>query len=165
MQYSTLVLLRLLQMWFCCVFNLVLFSCLGRWRACSWWLLSSFFYFLLPDASPPDGHDLVTYQSCLISGRGPLFFPSLVFPCYSFYFSEDLLHLPFPFFSLFLFLFSNVSGCLSYPVGWDGIALSTVIMREMAPGANGFLYIYFLYFFAHLGAISPMGAISRIPVR
>ena len=42
---------------------------------------------------------------------------------------------------------------------------TTVIMREMAPGANGFLNIPFLYFFAHPGAISPMGAISRIPVR
>ena len=41
----------------------------------------------------------------------------------------------------------------------------TVIMREMAPGANGFFNISFLYFFAHPGAISPMGAISRIPVR
>ena len=37
-----------------------------------------------------------------------------------------------------------------------------VIMREMAPSANGFFKIYF---FAHLGAISPMGAILRIRLR
>ena len=35
----------------------------------------------------------------------------------------------------------------------------------MVPGANGFFYLYFLYFFAHPGAMSPMRAISRIPVR
>ena len=41
----------------------------------------------------------------------------------------------------------------------------TVIMREIAPGANGFINISFLHLFAHTGAISPMGAISRILVR
>ena len=34
-------------------------------------------------------------------------------------------------------------------------------MHEMATGANGFINIYFLYFFAHPGAISPMGAMRN----
>ena len=48
---------------------------------------------------------------------------------------------------------------------WDRGNRNAVIMREMAPGANGFFNISLLYFFAHPGAISPMGAISLIPVR
>ena len=38
----------------------------------------------------------------------------------------------------------------------------TVIIREMALGAN-FCFLNFLHLFAHPGAISPMGTISRIP--
>ena len=51
-------------------------------------------------------------------------------------------------------------GCVT--LGHFGACSTTVIMREMALGANGFQNIYFLYFFAHPGAISPMGAISRM---
>ena len=63
-------------------------------------------------------------------------------------------------------------GCVCYVACFIGhvplpTSLHTVIMREMAPGANGF-FLYFLDFFAHpgaissMGAISPMGAISRM---
>ena len=54
---------------------------------------------------------------------------------------------------------------LSSVLGDTRAYLYTIIMREMAPGANVFFYISLLIFLAHPGAISPMGAISRIPVR
>ena len=41
----------------------------------------------------------------------------------------------------------------------------TVIMRASAAGCDRFLNHAFLAFFSHPGAITPMGAITPIPVR
>ena len=42
---------------------------------------------------------------------------------------------------------------------------SAVIMRASAPGCDRFLNNAVLAFFSHPGAISPIGAITPIPVR
>ena len=55
---------------------------------------------------------------------------------------------------------TSVSICHS-----QGNDFNTVIMRVSAPGCDRFLNHAVLAFFSHPGAITPMGAITPIPVR
>ena len=82
-------------------------------------LFGCFVFVALPVASLPGGHDLAAYCINLASGSWCFFFPSLVFPCCSKYFSGYLLPLMFiyimSFFSFALFfLFSSLSFVFSF---------------------------------------------------
>ena len=130
-------------------------KCLIRSTSLSWWMAglllvvpsvvvrSSFLWCQV--VSPPGGHDLFAHPSCLSQlSLGGFFLTLFGLPSLFVLFFGVLVSRIFPFFSLFLFLFLVfflclsffslfqciwVVGvrmlCLSYPVRWHGIALST----------------------------------------
>ena len=148
-------------MLFCCV--LVLFSSflsfLFWWKtSCfsSCWVASLFFvlsafalFFVLPVASPPGGHDLVAYPSCLRLGvlflplcGLPLLFvsPLEVFVFILFYF---IVFLPFSGFLSLSFVFLSFLGyvrvtgvrmlCLLYPVRCSGLHCLLALLHYYEP--------------------------------
>ena len=104
-------------------------------------IFSFLFFFLMPVASPSGRHDLVAYPSCL--RLKVFFFPSLVFVCYSYYFSGYSFSFFFSFFFssfFFVFRFFALLRCIfcACRIQYDGMALHCLLpfLHYDVPGST-----------------------------